>query len=136
MGAAFSAGLHRRARDRRRCWPSPSRGALGFQLPLLVAAGFALASALARGPVRARDAAPRRRAGPQGATTGRACARPSRHPIIGRVVMISFIVVIGFAGIEATYGLWTEARFGWGPRQIGTGLHGGQHPGRLLPGLV
>ena len=41
------------------------------------------------------------------------------HPIISRMVMISFIVVIGFAGIEATYGLWTEARFGWGPRQIG-----------------
>ena len=27
--------------------------------------------------------------------------------------------MVGFAGIEAIYGLWTEARFGWGPRQIG-----------------
>jgi predicted MFS family arabinose efflux permease len=41
------------------------------------------------------------------------------HAVISRILAISFIVVIGFAGIEATYGLWTQARFGWGPRQIG-----------------
>jgi DHA1 family tetracycline resistance protein-like MFS transporter len=41
------------------------------------------------------------------------------HPVISRILLISFIVVVGFAGIEATYGLWTQARFGWGPRQIG-----------------
>ena len=39
--------------------------------------------------------------------------------MISRILAISFIVVVGFAGIEATYGLWTQARFGWGPRQIG-----------------
>jgi predicted MFS family arabinose efflux permease len=31
---------------------------------------------------------------------------------------------VGFAGIEATYGLWTQARFGWGPRQIGLAFMG------------
>ncbi len=41
------------------------------------------------------------------------------HPIISRIMIISFVIVSGFAGIEATYGLWTEARFGWGPREIG-----------------
>jgi MFS transporter, DHA1 family, tetracycline resistance protein len=116
MGAAFSAGFS--------TGPAiggllaqPSRGALGFQLPLLVAAGFAIASAAAV-VFLVRESAPR--GGP--ALKG---PRPARlregfaHPVISRVVMISFIVVIGFAGIEATYGLWTEARFGWGPRQIG-----------------
>lgn len=116
MGAAFSAGFT--------TGPAiggllaqPSRGALGFQLPLLVAAGFALASALAvivfvrehRPEVPARRPL-KRIAGLKEAFD---------HPVIGRVVLISAIVVIGFAGIEATYGLWTEARFGWGPRQIG-----------------
>jgi MFS family permease len=116
MGAAFSAGFM--------AGPflggvlaQPSRGALGFQLPLLVAAGFALAATLAvillvresRGP----EAAPAKRVRAARLSEGFA------HPIIGRMMMISFIVVIGFAGIEATYGLWTEARFGWGPRQIG-----------------
>jgi len=118
MGAAFSAGFT--------TGPAiggylaqPSRGALGFQLPLLAAAGFAALSVLAV-IVLVRET--------------RAVAEPSAirqvrsarltegfgHPVISRVVMISFIVVIGFAGIEATYGLWTEKRFGWGPRQIAT----------------
>jgi predicted MFS family arabinose efflux permease len=116
MGAAFSAGFT--------TGPAiggllaqPSRGALGFQLPLWVAAGFALASALAV-ILFVREQRPERRP-----------HRPLRrldglneafaHPIIGRIMAISFITVVGFAGIEATYGLWTEVRFGWGPRQIG-----------------
>ena len=117
MGAAFSAGFT--------TGPAiggflaqPSRGALGFQLPLLVAAGFALASTLAViflvRETRPKDAAPRKQVKTARLREGFA------HPIISRVVLISFIVVVGFAGIEATYGLWTEARFGWGPRQIGT----------------
>jgi predicted MFS family arabinose efflux permease len=117
MGAAFSAGFT--------TGPAiggllaqPSRGALGFQLPLLVAAGFAIASTLAV-VIFVRESRP-----------DPANQRPHRprieglkealaHVVIGRILAISFIVVIGFAGIEATYGLWTQARFGWGPRQIG-----------------
>jgi predicted MFS family arabinose efflux permease len=116
MGAALSAGFT--------TGPAiggllaqPSRGPLGFQLPLFVAAGFAIASAIAvivfvrehrpeRVPMR-----PLKRVAP--------LSEAFAHPVIGRVILISAIVVIGFAGIEATYGLWTEARFGWGPRQIG-----------------
>jgi MFS family permease len=120
MGAAFSAGFT--------TGPAiggflaqPSRGALGFQLPLLVAAGFALASALAV-VAFVRESRPERPAlrGPKPARLREGFA----HPIISRVVMISFIVVVGFAGIEATYGLWTHARFGWGPRQIGLAFMG------------
>jgi len=116
MSAAFSAGFS--------TGPAiggllaqPSRGALGFQLPLLVAAGFVFASMLAV-ILFVRETRP------QGASAVRG-PKPARlrdglsDPVISRVVMISFIVVIGFAGIEATYGLWTQARFGWGPRQIG-----------------
>ena len=116
MGAAFSAGFT--------TGPAiggflaqPSRGALGFQLPLLVAAAFAFASTLAVillvRESRPRDASPRK------AVKSARIREGFAHPIISRVVIISFIVVVGFAGIEATYGLWTEARFGWGPRQIG-----------------
>jgi len=114
MGAAFSAGFM--------TGPAiggllaqPSRGALGFQLPLLVAAAFALASALAV-VAFVRESRP-------DASRQRTKPAPIRevmaHPVISRIVVISFIVVVGFAGIEATYGLWTEARFGWGPREIG-----------------
>lgn len=116
MGSAFSAGFM--------LGPAiggflaqPSRGALGFQLPLLVAAGFAMASALAVilfvRESRPANKAPQKRVRSAGLREGLA------HPIVSRVLLISFIVVVGFAGIEATYGLWTETRFGWGPRQIG-----------------
>jgi DHA1 family tetracycline resistance protein-like MFS transporter len=122
MGAAFSAGFT--------TGPAiggllaqPSRGALGFQLPLLVAAGFALASAIAV-VVFVRESRPD--------PTTRAPHRPRieglkeamAHPVIGRILAISLIVVIGFAGIEATYGLWTQVRFGWGPKQIGLAFMG------------
>jgi MFS family permease len=116
MGAAFSAGFS--------TGPAiggllaqPSRGALGFQLPLLVAAAFAIASAAAVVLLvrESRPEGPPALRGPKPARLREGFA----HPVISRVVMISFIVVVGFAGIEATYGLWTEARFGWGPRQIG-----------------
>jgi MFS family permease len=49
---------------------------------------------------------------------------------------MSFIVVSGFAGIEATYGLWTQARFGWGPRQIGFAFMAVGISGALAQGLV
>ena len=116
MGAAFSAGFT--------TGPAiggllaqPSRGALGFQLPLLVAAGFALASAVAV-IVFVREHRPEARLHrPLRRLTGLKDA--FAHAVIGRIMLISAIVVVGFAGIESTYGLWTEARFGWGPRQIG-----------------
>ena len=116
MGAAFSAGFT--------TGPAiggflaqPSRGALGFQLPLLAAAAFAAASVLAVVFLVRETRAPAEPSALRQVRSAR-LTEGFGHPIISRVVMISFIVVIGFAGIEATYGLWTEARFGWGPRQI------------------
>jgi DHA1 family tetracycline resistance protein-like MFS transporter len=122
MGAAFSAGFT--------TGPAiggllaqPSRGALGFQLPLLVAAGFALASAIAVVAfVRESRPEPSTRAPHRPRIEG--LKEAWAHPVISRILLISFIVVVGFAGIEATYGLWTQARFGWGPRQIGLAFMG------------
>jgi MFS family permease len=95
----------------------PKLGALGFQLPLFVAAGFGLASAVAV-VLFVRETSPK--SAPRRQATHAARLREAfQHAVISRVLMISFVVVSGFAGIEATYGLWTEHRFGWGPRQIG-----------------
>jgi MFS family permease len=95
----------------------PQLGALGFQLPLFVAAGFGLASAVAV-VLFVRETSPKSAAKRQGTRAAR-LREAFKHAVISRVLMISFVVVSGFAGIEATYGLWTEHRFGWGPRQIG-----------------
>lgn len=99
----------------------PELGPTGFQIPLYVAAAFGLASALgvllfmretivpqAQGAVRPPPQ-------PRGAVLRQALA----DPVILRVFLISFVTISGFAGIEATYGLWTEVRFGWGPQEIG-----------------
>jgi MFS family permease len=116
LGSAFSAGFI--------CGPAiggllarPDLGTIGFQLPLLAAAGVGLLAAAAvaifvREPPRVRF---------EGPQPGRlqALGEAFRHPVIGRVLILSFIIVSGFAGIEATYGLWTEQKFGWGPQQIG-----------------
>ena len=42
-----------------------------------------------------------------------------RNPVIWRVISVSLISVGGFAGMEASFGLWSEAKFDWGPREIG-----------------
>ena len=100
----------------------PELGPLGFHIPLFAAAGFGLLSALAVFAF-VRESRPEPRQGSQ----------PNRmevlrvslaHPIILRVMLISFVVISGFAGIEATYGLWTEHRFNWGPREIGFAFMG------------
>jgi predicted MFS family arabinose efflux permease len=121
MGAAFSAGFV--------AGPAlggllarPSLGTLGFQLPLFAAAGFGLASALAVVAL-VRDVPRPVASGPKPARTAR-LREALAHPVIGRVILISFLVVSGFAGIEATWGLWTEQEFGWGPREIGFAFMG------------
>lgn len=95
----------------------PELGPVGFHIPLFAAAGFGLASALGVllfvRETRPPTGLPRPKGRPP------ALREAFGHPIISRVMIISFVIVSGFAGIEATYGLWTEARFGWGPREIG-----------------
>jgi MFS family permease len=99
----------------------PELGPTGFHIPLFAAAAFGLASALGvvlfmRETITARpEGTPRPPAPPRGTALRAALA----DPVIVRVFLISFVTISGFAGIEATYGLWTEARFGWGPKEIG-----------------
>ena len=108
----------------------PDLGPTGFQIPLFAAALFGLAAALGvylfmretLTPGRSPTVTP-------GDAPGKSALRQAlADPVIARVFLISFITIAGFAGIEATYGLWTEARFGWGPREIGWAF--------MLAGLV
>src|SRR6185369_2053354 len=41
-----------------------------------------------------------------------------RNPVIGRLMLLTFLVGFAFTGIESIFGLWGQAKFGWGPRQI------------------
>jgi MFS transporter, DHA1 family, tetracycline resistance protein len=113
----------------------PAAGVAGFQLPLLTAAALATAAAL--GVVffvRETRAAHHMALVPTPRL--QSLAEAFRHPVIARILIMSFIVVSGFAGIEATYGLWTQARFGWGPRQIGFAFMVVGVSGAVAQGLI
>lgn len=38
---------------------------------------------------------------------------------IGILIISLFVISIGMSGIQATYAIWTERTFSWGPRQVG-----------------
>jgi MFS family permease len=42
-----------------------------------------------------------------------------RHPVIGRLMLLTFLIGFAFTGIESVFGLWAQARFDWGPRDVG-----------------
>ncbi|HEV2365146.1 MAG TPA: MFS transporter [Caulobacteraceae bacterium] len=95
-----------------------SVGPIGFQIPLLAASGLAGLSAIgialvvresrARSPVQTR-------------TLGRwrMFGFAARHPVVGRILALTFIAGFAFTGIESTFGLWAQHRFGWQPRTVG-----------------
>jgi DHA1 family tetracycline resistance protein-like MFS transporter len=115
LGAAFGAGfvigpalvmvIH------------PGAGHLGYQLPLFLAAGMAGIAALgvvlfvteSRAPSAPGTPQPRRR---------EALAAAAAHPILSRVLLVTLISTGAFAGMEAVFGLYADARFGWGASQV------------------
>ena len=55
-------------------------------------------------------------------------ARPGRlamargalgRPVLGLLILLFFITVCAFAGMETTFALWANDKFGWGPEQVG-----------------
>jgi MFS family permease len=42
-----------------------------------------------------------------------------RRPILSRLILVFFLVILAFAGMESTFALWAIEQFGWGPRQVG-----------------
>ncbi|HEY0102403.1 MAG TPA: MFS transporter [Brevundimonas sp.] len=93
-------------------------GTLGYQLPIFVAAGLC---ALATGGIAVLLKESRVRAAP-------AAARPAflsgvhdavANPVVSRVLLVTLIYMAGFSGMESTFGFWTEARYGWGAREVG-----------------
>ncbi|MGA9659087.1 MAG: MFS transporter [Asticcacaulis sp.] len=42
-----------------------------------------------------------------------------RNPVTLRVILATLCYMAAFAGLEATFGLWSKHRYGWGPQQVG-----------------
>ncbi|MGZ8407890.1 MAG: MFS transporter, partial [Caulobacteraceae bacterium] len=94
------------------------QGLAGFRPALFTAAAFAGAAALgvflflkeSRQPAAKTDARPGRFS---------ALGEAMSHPVISRALLVSLIYMGAFSGMESTFGLWAEARFGWGVREVG-----------------
>ncbi|MDD9875897.1 MAG: MFS transporter [Magnetovibrio sp.] len=42
-----------------------------------------------------------------------------KHANIGFLIAVSFLATFAFAGLEATFAMWSRRQFGWGPEQNG-----------------
>ena len=42
-----------------------------------------------------------------------------RRPVLSRLMMTFFLVILAFAGMESTFALWAMKQFDWGPGQVG-----------------
>src|SRR5712691_3039689 len=44
------------------------------------------------------------------------------RPVLSRLLVVFFLVILAFAGMESTFALWAMRQFGWGPAQVGYAL--------------
>ena len=96
----------------------PEAGPLGFQIPLFAAAGLSAIASLgvflfvveSRSPSAPDTSRPHRR---------EALRAARANPVLSRVLLVTLVSTMAFAGMESIFGLWTNARFDWGPRQVG-----------------
>ena len=90
-----------------------------LETPAWVAAGLSLLSLLGVAvllreslPADRRDPAPSR--GRIGAVMG-----VLRRPVLSRLIVIFFLVILAVAGMQSVFAIWAMPQFGWGPRQVG-----------------
>ncbi|MGH7015838.1 MAG: MFS transporter, partial [Caulobacteraceae bacterium] len=97
-----------------------SVGPIGFQIPLLAASSLAGLSAIGIAifvrESRTRIATAFKQKGP---SRWRMFAYALSHPVIGRLMLLTFVAGFAFTGIESTFGLWAQQRFGWEPKDVG-----------------
>jgi MFS family permease len=96
----------------------PSAGTIGFRIPLLCASAMSALCLIGlflfvrESRVHTADHRPQ-------ASRWQALGDVIGNPAIGRMMLITFLAGSAFMGIESIFGLWTQARFDWGPHEIG-----------------
>ncbi|MEO7027142.1 MAG: MFS transporter, partial [Caulobacteraceae bacterium] len=95
-----------------------SVGPIGFQIPLLAASACGAASSLGVFLALRESRARRLSAEPQRSRWAMFDIA-ARHPVIGRLILLTFVAGVAFTGIESTFGLWAQHRFNWAPRDVG-----------------
>ncbi len=93
-----------------------------FQAPAFTSAGLSLLAFAFAALVLKESLTPERRA--ELAHRRRpnrfvALSQAVRTPGVGLLILLFFLVTFVFAGMEATFAMWSERTFGWGPRHNG-----------------
>jgi DHA1 family tetracycline resistance protein-like MFS transporter len=96
----------------------PSAGAAGFHLPLLLSSGLCLCSAIGIALVVKESRARRQYVGRQ-PSRWVMFGYAFRHPVVGRLMLLTFSVGVAFTAIESTFAFWTQHRFAWTPLDVG-----------------
>lgn len=89
-----------------------------FRLPIFIAGSLLLLASLWCWLVL-RDVVPPKGKGAPMPKYGEAFAFVGAQPLLLRLFVISFAGIAMFASMEAIYGLWSEANFGWSARDLG-----------------
>lgn len=93
-------------------------GTLGYQMPIFVAAGLCVLAALGVTVFLKESRAKADPATPRPAFLS-GVRDAIDNPVVSRVLLVTLIYMAGFSGMESTFGFWTEARYGWGAREVG-----------------
>jgi len=96
----------------------PSAGPIGFQIPLLAAAALAGLSSLGI-LLLVRESRRVRHVDPNPPSRWAVIGLAVRNPVVGRLMLLTFMVGFAFTGIESVFGLWAHHRFSWQPREVG-----------------
>jgi DHA1 family tetracycline resistance protein-like MFS transporter len=97
----------------------PGEGPAGFQLPLLVSSGLAGISALGILLIVRESRTHVGHATIQGPNRWTMTGRALRHPVVGRLMILTLVAGLAFNGIESTFGFWATHRYNWTPANIG-----------------
>jgi len=92
--------------------------AASFRLPILIAGGLSLLASLWCFLVL-KDAVPPKGKGAPLPKYSEAFTFVTAQPLLARLFVISFCGISMFASMEAIYGLWSEANFGWSAKELG-----------------
>jgi MFS family permease len=92
--------------------------AASFRLPIFIAGGLSILASLWCMAVL-RDAVEPTGKGRPLPKYSEAFHFVSSEPLLARLFIISFFGIAAFASMEAIYGLWSEANFGWSAHDLG-----------------
>jgi MFS transporter, DHA1 family, tetracycline resistance protein len=97
----------------------PELGPAGFRVPLFAASSLSLICATGLFLFVRESRSHKTESALQLAPHALALAA-ARHPVIIRLLLVTLLGGSAFGGVESMFGLWAQARFHWGPHQVGS----------------